>query len=78
LSDLDILFDKIQKEVFLDKISIRMDELENILDFHPEFKSSVFAEIRILKKLLKSIEAENYSEAKSFIEERKFYLFNEL
>ena len=55
-----------------------MDELENILDFHPEFKSSVFAEIRILKKLLKSIEAENYSEAKSFIAERKFYLFNEL
>jgi hypothetical protein len=55
-----------------------MDELENILDFHPEFKSSVFTEIRILKKLLKSIEAENYSEAKSFIEERKFYLFNEL
>jgi len=55
-----------------------MDELEKILYFHPEFKSSVFTEIIILKNIIKSIEAENYNEAKSLMEERKLFLFNEL
>lgn len=71
LSGLVSEFDTPQKDAIFSRISQRKDELANQLLAHPEHTESILSEVATLKGLVRSVEAENYDNAMSLMEDRK-------